>query len=73
MEQHLLKCGLKCKPAEKLDKARVLGLQNFVDNGTLKWKRGNIVPDSIDRVSRRELFLFAIPWLVTFPLLDGCA
>ena len=53
VEQHLLKYGLICKPAEKLDKARVLGLQKL-----LKSKRGNIVPDSIDRVSRRENFSF---------------
>ena len=36
VEQHLLKYGLKCKLAEKLDKARVLGLRIFIDNGTLK-------------------------------------
>ena len=54
----LCKFWLLLLPAEKLDKARVLGLQNFVDNGTLKWKRGDIVPNSVDRVSRCEHFFY---------------
>ena len=70
VEQHLLKYGLKCKQAEKLDKARVLGLQDFVDDGTLKWKHGNIVPDSTDRVFRRELFSIYGTLVGHFPVVE---
>ena len=44
------------------------GFENFVDNGTLKWKRGNIVPDSTDRVSRRELFSICGTLVGHFPI-----
>ena len=54
---HLAKFGLKCKPAEKLDGGAALGLRlEKTSDGSLSFKRGNIVPEIPDELTRRELF-----------------
>ena len=56
--KHLKQYGLETKPPEKIDEARVLGLQlGRADDGTLCWSRGNHLPlVRTEAMSRRELF-----------------
>ena len=56
--KHLQNYGPQTKAPERIDGARILGLQvdrNEV-NGSLRWSRGNIIPKVGDRITRRELF-----------------
>ena len=54
---HLNKYGLRSKPPEKLDGGAALGLKlNKQKDGTLLFRRGNVIPDIPSSVSRRELF-----------------
>ena len=54
---HLLRFGLRAKPAESIEKSKVLGLKmKRMQDGHLSWERGNSVPSVADQVTRRELF-----------------
>ena len=57
VREHLLKFGLRCKPAERVtDGARVLGLWVCGDDDKLVWKRCNEIPDLPDKLTRRSVF-----------------
>ena len=64
VREHLARFGLECKDPERLeDGARVLGLAVAMEHGKLQWKRGNMVPDTPDIVTRWIVF-FLCGWLV---------
>ena len=54
---HLAQYGLESKPADQLDRARVLGLQVYDNGDTLRWRRGNVMPQLKSPITKRELFL----------------
>ena len=57
VKQHLLRFGLESKDLERLeDGARVLGLEVWGERGTLRWKRGSVIPDVPEVVTRRTVF-----------------
>lgn len=57
VRDHLLKYGLRCKPAERVETgARVLGLWVWGNNDILRWKRCNDLPDIPDKLTRRSVF-----------------
>ena len=63
VHKHLEKCGLICKPAERVaDGARVLGLWVRGDGGVnqefLQWSRANELPSSPEVTTRRSVFSF---------------
>ena len=59
VENHLLRYGLECKPAERVaDGARVLGLEVLGERGELRWKRNNAFGEVPDTLTRRSVFSF---------------
>ena len=59
VENHLLRYGLECKPAERVaDGARVLGLEVWGERGELHWKRNNTFGEVPDTLTRRSVFSF---------------
>lgn len=57
VKDHLRLFGLQSKPIERVEEARVLGLQLFKRNGDIKWKRSNEIPEtSTEEITRREFF-----------------
>ena len=59
VENHLLRYGLECKPAERVaDGARVLGLEVWGERGELRWKRNNAFDEVPDTLTRRSVFSF---------------
>lgn len=57
VRDHLALYGLICKPPESVsDGARVLGLWVSSENGQLRWKRCNELPDSPRTLTRRAVF-----------------
>lgn len=56
--KHLQRYGLETKPPERIEEARVLGLQlQSVPGVGLLWRRGSELPDvDAERMTRRELF-----------------
>ena len=59
VENHLLRYGLECKPAEHVaDGARVLGLDVWRERGELRWKRNNAFGEVPDTLTRRSVFSF---------------
>ena len=59
VENHLLRYGLECKPAERVaDGARVLGLEVWGERGELRWKRSNAFGGVLDTLTRRSVFSF---------------
>ena len=58
-ENHLLRYGLECKPAERVaDGPRVLGLEAWGERGELHWKRNNTFGEVQDTLTRRSVFSF---------------
>ena len=56
IREHLARFGLECKDPEQLeDGTRVLGLVVTMEHGKLQWKRGSMVPDAPDIVTRWAL------------------
>lgn len=54
---HLTAYGLRTKPPESINGAKVLGLHVQEDAADeLRWSRGNVIPDVGELVTRRELF-----------------
>lgn len=55
---HLKKYGLNVKPSEKVEEARVLGLQlSGTKGGGLRWRRGGELPEvNTAHMTKRELF-----------------
>ena len=59
VENHLLRYGLECKPAQHVaDGARVLGLEVWGERGELRWKRNNAFDEVPDTLTRRSVFSF---------------
>lgn len=59
VENHMLRHGLECKPAERVaDGARVLGLEVWGERGELRWKRNNAFDEVPDTLTRRSVFSF---------------
>ena len=59
VENHLLRYGLECKPAERVaDGARVLGLEVWRERGELRWERNNAFGEVPDMLTRRSVFSF---------------
>ena len=57
VREHLTRFGLECKDPERLeDGAQVLRLAVAMEHGKLQWKRGSMVPDTPDIVTRRAAF-----------------
>ena len=57
IREHLARFRLECKDPERLeDGARVLGLAVMMEHGKLRLKRGSMVPDAPDIVTRRAVF-----------------
>ena len=57
VQQHFLDYGLVSKdPVRLRDGARVLFLQVWEKDGTLRWKRGSQIPEIPDRLTRRRVF-----------------
>ena len=57
IREHLAQFGLKCKDQERLeDGARVLGLAVGMEHGELRWKRGSVVPEVPNVITRRTVF-----------------
>ena len=71
---HLLKFGLRCKPAERVaDGARVLGLKveqrgQSKTDARLSWSRGNEVPVKPEVITRRSVFSFCGKMVSHFPV-----
>ena len=54
IENHVLRYGLECKPAEHVtDGARVLGLDVWGEQRELRWKRNNAFGEVLDSLTRR--------------------
>ena len=54
VDNHLLRYGLECKPAERVaDGARMLGLEVLGERGELRWKRNNAFGEVPDTLTRR--------------------
>lgn len=53
---HLESFGLKTKEPEFLGKCRVLGLRTFVNDGSIYWKRDNLIPELLENMTKRQLF-----------------
>jgi hypothetical protein len=67
--EHLAIYGLVSKPPEKLENARVLGLQlEKNDQGTITWRRGNKIPDVEYPMTRRQLFSLCGQLVGHYPL-----
>ena len=59
VEDHLLRYGLECKPAERVaDGARVLGLEVWGEREELRWKRNNAFGEVPNTLTRRSVFSF---------------
>ena len=59
VENHLLRYGRECKPAERVaDGARVMGLDDWGERGELRWKRNNAFGEVPDTLTRRSVFSF---------------
>ena len=57
VKQLFLRFGLESKDLEWLeDSARVLGLEVWGERGTLQWKRGSVIPDVPEVVTRQTIF-----------------
>ena len=57
VREHLARFGLECKDPERFeDGARVLGLAVAMEHGKVRWKRGSMVVDAPDIVTRRAVF-----------------
>lgn len=64
----VLNYELGAEPTEGLNGGRVLGLQLQVNNGELKFRRGNELPTITDTLTKRELFSVCGRLVVHFPL-----
>ena len=59
VENHLLRYGHECKPAEHVaDGARMLGLDVWGERGELHWKRSNAFGEVPDTLTRHSVFSF---------------
>ena len=57
VRQHFLDyCLVSNDPVRLRDGARVLGLQVWEKDGTLRWKRGSQIPEISNRLTRRRIF-----------------
>ena len=57
VREHLARFGLEYNDPKRLeDGARVLGLAVAMEDGKLRWKRGSMVPDAPEIVTRRAVF-----------------
>ena len=69
VREHLARSGLESKDPERLvDGARVLGLAVAIEHGKLRWRRGNMVPDAPDIVTRRGVFSLCMRLVGHFPM-----
>ena len=69
VRQHFSDFGLVCKdPVRLKDGARVLGLQVWEERGTLRWKRGNKIPEIPDVLTRRCVFSLCGKLVSHFPV-----
>ncbi|CAM1326679.1 Uncharacterised protein r2_g3561 [Pycnogonum litorale] len=59
VQDHLERYGLVCKPAERLSNgAKVLGLEVWGEDETIRWKRGSQREDVPNVLTRRTVFSF---------------
>ncbi|CAM1330155.1 Uncharacterised protein r2_g3929 [Pycnogonum litorale] len=59
VQDHLERYGLVCKPAERLSNgAKVLGLEVWGEDETIRWKRGSQLEDVPNVLTRRTVFSF---------------
>ena len=66
VEDHLLRYGLECMPAERVaDGAKVLGLEVWGGGGELRWKRNNAFGEVPDTLTRRSVLVL---WKTDRPL-----
>ena len=69
VQQHFLDYGLVFKdPVWLRDGARVLGLQVWEKDGTLRWKRGSQIPEIPNRLTRRRIFSLCRKLVGHFPI-----
>ena len=69
VENHLLRYGLECKPAELVaDGARVLGLDVWGERGELHGKRNNAFGEVPDTLTRRSVFSFCGKFIGHLPV-----
>ena len=69
MQQHFLDNGLVSKdPVQLRDGARVLGLQVWKKDGTLRWKRGSQIPEIPDGLTHRHVFSLCRKLVDHFPV-----
>ena len=72
VQQHFLDYGLVSKDQVRLrDGARVLGLQVWEKDGTLRWKRGSQIPEIPNRLTRRRVFSLCGKLVGQFPVYVG--
>ena len=69
VREHIARFGLECKDPERLgDGAQVLGLAVAMEHGKLRYKRGSMVPDAPDIVTRRAVFSLCGRLVEHFPV-----
>ena len=69
VQQHFLDYGLVSKDLVRLrNRARVLGLQVWEKDGTLRWKRGSQIPEIPNRLTHRSIFSLCGKLVGYFPV-----